>query len=90
MSRRNHEYAIQRVLRRMCCAALLLAVVIGPWGRAAPALAGKGGGSVNIIRLGSAADATASLSGPSFFLQGNGAPTAAYFENHVDQVASRH
>jgi cyanophycinase len=88
MPRRNHEYATHRVVRRMCCAALLLAAAIGAWGRAAPALAGKGGGSVNIIRLGSAADVAPSLIGPSFFLQGNGAPTAAYFENHVDQVAT--
>jgi cyanophycinase-like exopeptidase len=77
-----------RGLRRACTALiLLLAGSASIWG-AEPALAGKGGGSVNIIRLGSAADATARLSGPSFFLQGNGAPTAEFFENHVDQVAA--
>src|SRR5262245_52116629 len=66
---------------------LLLAGVMCLAG-ATPALAGKGGGSVNIIRLGSPADVSPSLNGPSFFLQGNGAPTADFFQHHIDQVAS--
>jgi cyanophycinase-like exopeptidase len=89
MPRWNDKYALHRFVRRVCCAALLLAVAIGAGGPAVPAMAGKGGGSVDIIRLGNPADvAPASLTGPSFFLQGNGAPTASYFENHVDQVAT--
>ncbi|MFL5801251.1 MAG: cyanophycinase [Roseiflexaceae bacterium] len=66
---------------------LLLAGSGSLWG-AAPALAGKGGGNVNIIRLGSPADVTPSLNGPSFFLDGSGAPTAAFFDDHIDQVAT--
>jgi cyanophycinase-like exopeptidase len=66
---------------------LLLAGSVSVWGTA-PALAGKGGGSVNIIRLGSAADVTPSLNGPSLFLHGSGAPTAAFFDHHIDQVAT--
>lgn len=66
---------------------LLLAASASLWG-STPALAGKGGGSVNIIRLGSPADVTPSLNGPSFFLHGSGAPTAAFFDHHIDQVAA--
>jgi cyanophycinase-like exopeptidase len=88
MPRWNDKYALHRFVRRVCCAALLLAVAIGAAGPAVPALAAKGGGSVDIIRLGNAADVMPGLNGPSFFLQGNGAPTASYFENHVDQVAA--
>src|SRR5262245_49866665 len=88
MLRRNRKYATHRAIRRAYYAALLLVAAIGAGGPALPALAAKGGGSVNIIRLGNPADVMPSLNGPSFFLQGNGAPTAPYFEHHVDQVAS--
>lgn len=54
---------------------------------AAPALAQKGS-KVSRVRLGSAADAAPALLGPSFFLQGNGAPLAGAFQAHVDQVAA--
>ena len=74
-------------LRRIGAIALALLIASLSFG-AAPVLAGKGGGSVNIIRLGSADDVTPSLNGPSFFLQGNGAPTAAFFDDHIDQVSA--
>jgi cyanophycinase-like exopeptidase len=74
-------------LRRIGAIALALLIASLSFG-AAPALAGKGGGSVNIIRLGSASDVSPSLNGPSFFLQGNGAPTAEYFDHHIDQVST--
>ncbi|HEX5692362.1 MAG TPA: hypothetical protein VFX76_20240, partial [Roseiflexaceae bacterium] len=73
-------------LRRV--GALLMAAMLVSLGVVSPALAAKGGGSVNIIRLGSAADVTPNLIGPSFFLQGNGAPTPTYFDDHIDQVAA--
>src|SRR5436853_4937562 len=78
-----------RTARRVCYGLLmlLLAGIASAWS-ATPALAGKGGGSVNIIRLGSPADVTPSLNGPSFFLHGSGAPTAAFFDHHINQVAA--
>src|SRR5258706_12458741 len=68
---------------------LLLAGSASLWG-AAPALAGKGGGNVNIIRLGSPADGKPSLNWPSFFLHGSGAPTAAFFDDPIDPTATAH
>jgi cyanophycinase-like exopeptidase len=48
----------------------------------------KGGGKVSRIRLGSPDDVTPTLIGPSYFLQGNGAPLANAFQVHINQVAS--
>ncbi|GAB4200098.1 MAG: hypothetical protein OHK0022_20900 [Roseiflexaceae bacterium] len=55
---------------------------------AAPVEAGKGGGSVSRVRLGSAADVKPALRGPSLFLQGNGAPNTTAFQSHINHVAA--
>jgi hypothetical protein len=44
--------------------------------------------SVSRIRLGSSADATPALRGPSLFLQGDGAPRTDAFQDHIGHVAS--
>lgn len=67
-------------------ALLSLLIIGGAWG-AAPAQAAKGGGPVNIIRLGSASDVSPALIGPSLYLMGNGAPLPSAFQLHIDQVA---
>ena len=88
MPRRNHQQATHWAIRTICYAALLLIAAADACGQAPLALAAKGGGDVNIIRLGNSADVTPSLNGPSFFLQGNGAPLPSAFQVHIDQVAS--
>jgi len=91
MSCRRREDATcswARGLRRVCSVlVLILAGSASLWG-ASPTLASKGGGDVNIIRLGSLDDVQPSLTGPSFFLQGNGTPTASFFDHHIDQVSA--
>ncbi len=56
------------------------------WSGVAPTA--QAGGRVSRIRLGSVADVQPALIGPSFFLQGNGAPNPTAFQAHINQVAS--
>ncbi|MCS6843301.1 MAG: hypothetical protein NZ528_03120 [Caldilineales bacterium] len=44
--------------------------------------------AVTIIGKGNAADVTPTLVGPSFFFQGDGMPSLAAFQDHINQVAS--
>ncbi|HYF61438.1 MAG TPA: hypothetical protein VD886_01405 [Herpetosiphonaceae bacterium] len=66
--------------------AMLAALGFGSLGGAAQAA--KGGSGVSRIRLGSSADVSPALAGPSYFLQGNGAPLASAFQFHVNQIAA--
>jgi cyanophycinase-like exopeptidase len=46
------------------------------------------GHKVTILRLGSNTDATPALNGPSYFFQGNGAPSPSAFQDHINQLVS--
>lgn len=70
--------------------AAMVVVVLGFLLVATPAQAGKSAGgrsTVSRIRLGNAANVTPALIGPSYFLQGNGAPELTGFQAHINQVA---
>lgn len=66
----------------LCGLLLLIAALLWP---GAPAQAAR---RVTRVRLGSPADVSPALRGPSLFLQGNGAPTPGAFQAHISQVAS--
>jgi len=75
-----------RTVRAAVLAALVL-LVFASLLAIAPATA-KGRPQVSRIRLGNPDDVTPTLIGPSYFLQGNGAPHAAAFQAHINQVAN--
>lgn len=62
-------------------AVLLIASALVCW--STPAHAAK----LSRVRLGSPADVSPALRGPSLFLQGNGAPNPGAFQSHINQVA---
>lgn len=73
-----------RSLARPCT--VLVAALLGCLLIVTPAQAGKS--VVSRVRLGNPGDVTPTLIGPSYFLQGNGAPLLTGFQAHINQVAS--
>lgn len=73
--------ALVRRLLLLVLAALTLLVGAA----ATPAIAPD---TVTIIRKGNSADAAPALHGPSFFFQGDGMPSLAAFQDHINQVAT--